>query len=239
MKHYLFLLFFFILNISVRAGFSGISASEYKFFTSTVTEQDTIKERQILFNGILWTNKYHRIKNDQFLFSDYFLPGTLTINGQTFRNIKLRYDIYSDEIMTPMNLEDIVQLNKEMVDSFSISFDNKVYKFTNIREETLKGFQGYYDVLYKGRSALYIKHKKEISLSLTETTDGEFYLDNRIYFVKDGIIYPITKTKDLFKILNDDRVLIRNYIKSNKLKVSKKIPESFVPVIRYYDSLSH
>jgi hypothetical protein len=237
-KSYSIILFLFLLNVSVRTDLSGITSDKLESAPSNITQQDTIKERQILFNGIMWTNKYHRINDDQFLFSDFFLPGTLSINGQTFKNIMIRYDIYSDEIMTPLNMADIVQLNKEMVDSFTINFENKVYNFTKIQDETLKGFQGYYNVLYKRKSALYIKYKKEISLSLTDTHDGEFYKNNRIYFVKDSIIYPITRTNDLFKILSEDKIKIRNFIKNNKLKVSKKIPESFVPVIRYYDSLS-
>jgi hypothetical protein len=38
--------------------------------------------------------------------------------------------------------------------------------------------------------------------------------------------------------LNTDKVQIKNYLKSNKLKVSKKNPESFIPVIRFCDSTS-
>jgi hypothetical protein len=148
-KHYLLILSLFLLNISARANLfcNGFNRSESVF--SNISEQDTIRERQLLYNGILWKNMYHRIKEDQFLFSDYFLPGTLSINGQTFKNLKIRYDIYSDEILIPLNLEDIVQVNKEMVDSFTISFENKVYKFTRFREEALKGLNGYVNVLYE------------------------------------------------------------------------------------------
>jgi hypothetical protein len=73
---------------------------------------------------------------------------------------------------------------------------------------------------------------------MTETTDGEFFQTNRIYFMKDSTIHLITRTNDLFRILNEDKIQLRNYIKKNKLKVSKKVPESFVPVVRFYDSLS-
>ena len=228
----------FLLNISARANYycNGFNMSESVF--NNTSEQDTIRERQLLYNGILWKNMYHRIKEDQFLFSDYFLPGTLSINGQTFRNLKIRYDIYSDEILIPLNLEDIVQVNKEMVDSFTISFENKEYKFTRFREESLKGLNGYVNVLYEGKSALYVKFKKNISLSMTETTDGEFFQTNRIYFMKDSTVHLITRTNDLFRVLDKDKIQLRNYIKKNKLKVSKKIPESFVPILRFYDSIS-
>ena len=139
-------LFVILFAVSARSGIYAINSNVSETIRSEMTGRDTIRERQILYNGILWKNIYHRIKEDQFLFSNIFLPGTLSINGQTFKNIKIRYDIYSDEIMIPMNLEDIVQLNKEMVDSFTIYFENKVYKFTKLQEEILKGLKGYVNV---------------------------------------------------------------------------------------------
>jgi len=41
----------------------------------------------------------------------------------------------------------------------------------------------------------------------------------------------------MYGILENEKDQIRKYIKENKLKVTRKIPESFVPVVRYYDSL--
>jgi hypothetical protein len=231
-------LFVFLLTIFARAGLYGIGFNESESIHSDITKQDTLKERQILYNGIVWENKYHRIKEDQFLFSSFFLPGTISINGQTFKNLRIRYDIFLDEITIPINREEIVQLNKEMVDSFTITFEKKVFKFSNIRDDTLKNLKGYVNVLYKGRSALYVRYKKNISPEDTPQYDGEFSQTNRIYFVKDSIVYQIKRTSDLFKVISEDKVQISSFIKKNKLKVSKKRPESFVPVIRYYDSIS-
>jgi hypothetical protein len=39
------------------------------------------------------------------------------------------------------------------------------------------------------------------------------------------------------KVLINDKEMIKNYIKINKLRISEKEPESFIPVIRYYDSI--
>lgn len=227
-----------LLTITSRAVINGINPDWSESIPANRTIQDTLQKKQILYSGILWKNRYHRIKEDQFLFSNFFLPGSISINRQTFKNLRIKYDIYSDEIIIPLNLDEILQLNKESVDSFTISFENKVFKFTNIRDDTLKGFKGYVNVLYKGKSALYVKYKKEILFSSTDKYDGEFYQIHQIYFVKDNIVYPITSTNDLFKVLNEDKVQIRNFNKRDKSKVSKKIPESFVPVIMYYDSIS-
>lgn len=167
-------LFVFLFTISARGGLSIIGSNKPESILSNLTEQDTLKERQILYNGIVWENKYHRIKEDQFLFSNFFLPGTISINGRTFKNLRIRYDIFSDEITIPINLEEIVQLNKEMVDSFTLSFEDKIYRFTNILNDTLKSFTGYIKLLYKGSSAFYVKYKKSISPYSTPKSDVLF-----------------------------------------------------------------
>ena len=226
-----------LLTISAGVGLYGRVPGNSESFLIIPAAKDTIKEKQILYNGTFWKNLYHRIKGDQFLFSDYFLPGTISINGQTFKNLKIRYDIYSDEIMIPVNLEEILQVNKEMVDSFTINSENKDYRFIRVEDEALKDIKGYINVLYIGKSALYVKYKKDISLALTETTDGEFFQNDQIYFVKDNVVYPINGRNDLLKLLDKDKVRIRDFISKNRIKISKKVPESFIPVIRFYDSL--
>jgi hypothetical protein len=193
---------------------------------------------QILYNGILWSNKYRRIKGDQFLYNNLFLPGTVSINGQTFKNLRIRYDIYSDEISTPLNREEIMQLNKEKVDSFTIYLENKINRFIKIYEDTLKSFNGYVNVLYKGKSALYVKYKKEISPAVTSQYDGEFYQTQQIYFMKGNTVFLIKSPKDLFKVLNENADQLKTFIKTNKIRISKTIPESYIPVIKYYDSIS-
>jgi hypothetical protein len=230
--------FVIFLTISGEADINGSVQFIHSHIVTGTTKQDTIVERQLLYNGIVWTNRYRRMEGDQFLFSGFFLPATISINGKTFKNVKVKYDIFSDEIITPVNAEDILQLNKEMVDSFAISFEDKVYRFINIRNDTSGGFTGYINLLYKGNSAFYVKYKKLLSLESTQTSDGHFIVNQMLFFVKDSLVYPINGTKTLFRILNTDKEQIRNFIKKNKLRISKKIPESFVPVIRFYDSIS-
>jgi hypothetical protein len=231
--------------IFLLAFFSGqcvysISIQNTRTLISYSNEQDTLKENQNLYSGKVWKNKYRRINGDQFLFTNYFLPGTVSTYGKTFRNLLIRYDIFSDEIMIPVDREEIVQLNKEMIDSFSITFENKVYNFSKVYDERLnsiKGVQGYFYVLYKHKSALYVKYKKDISPHVTDKSDGTFLQTQKVYLVNDKSVNPLSGINDLFKALNTDEMQIRKWFKANKFKVSKKRPESFVPVIRFYDSL--
>jgi hypothetical protein len=208
-------------------------------YTSISNQEDSLQKLQLLYRGVIWTNKYRRFNGDQFFLTPMFIPGTVSINGRTYKNLRIKYDIYSDELIIPLNMEEIIQLNKEMIDSFSLSFENKTYRFINSRNDSISGLNGYCCLLYSGKSALYVKYKKSISTAVTITSDGEFNQTTRIYFGEGDLIYPVKSTGDLLKILGGQKEEIRNYISKNKLKVSKNDPGSFIPVIKYYDSLSN
>jgi hypothetical protein len=216
----------------------GIARGYYGQLYINTGLQDSIKENQVLYNGRLWRNIYYLVQDDQFLFSKEFLPGSLSVRGKTFTNIPLKYDLFADEILTPVDPGGILQLNKEMVDSFSISFQNKTYQFIKLQEDSLKGSQRYFNVLYKGRTGLYLKYTKKIGKLAVEGKYDRFYQLIRICFVKDNIVYTIRRKSDLLKVLIEDKALIKSFIKKNKLDITEKNPESFIPVIRYYDSLN-
>lgn len=232
------LLLIFFLTITTRSLLYGIIPGDTESVCFNINIQDTLKENQILYNGRVWRNIYSSVKEDQFLFSKEFLTGTLSINGKSFKKLRIRYDIYNDEIMIPTNHGIILQLNKQMIDSFSIDFENKTFKFSKEPADTMKGLNGYVNVLYKGKSSLYVKYRKEIELLGIDKTYDLFYQNHRIYLVKDSVVYPLNGKHDLLKALSEDKVQIRDFIKKNKLKVLKSVPESFIPVIRYYDSIS-
>jgi hypothetical protein len=166
------------------------------------------------------------------------MPGSVSINGKTYIDISLNYDIYNDEILIPANKGIILQMNKEIVDSFTLGFDNKIYKFFNTDKDSLENIKGFVKVLYEGKSRLYVKYKKEIQPLAVEDKYDLFFRTYRVYFVKGGNVNQISSKNDLLKVLNDQKTQIKDFMKKNKTKVSKKDPESFIPVIRYYDSLS-
>lgn len=206
---------------------------------SALQDPDSIQNRQDFYNGIKWTNKYRKFDVSQFLFSDLFLQGAVTMNSKTYNNVRLKYDIVNDEIITPVNLEDIVQLNKEMVDSFSLLYDGKEYSFVNIKNDTLNNFSGYIQHLYRGNSSLFVKYKKSFSTSADMNSDGTFNESHTIYFMSDGLLYPIEGLRTLYKVLMSARIdEVKDFIRENRLKVSKKNPASFIEVIRYYDAIS-
>ena len=85
---------FFALFLSANS-FSASYGNDKAIPLSLIQGRDTV-EIQILYNGRAWRNLYYKVKGDQFLFSNEFLSGTVTIDDRTFSNLNLRYDIYDD-----------------------------------------------------------------------------------------------------------------------------------------------
>ena len=192
---------------------------------------------QVLNNGRAWRNLYYKIRGDQFLFSTEFLPGSATIDGKTFNNLQLKYDIYNDELLTITDHSIILQLNKEMIELFTMKYQNRIYNFKRLNADSLSTLSGFVNVLYDGGTSLYVKYRKEILLLAVENKYDMFNQVNRIFVEKNGQIFRIDSKRELLKLLEDQKRLLHTFIRSSKLRISRRNPERFKPVIEYYDKL--
>ncbi len=226
----LFTVSFQILNCF--PGISGPSGS------AGLRTNDTI-DIQILYNGRAWRNLYNRVKGDQFLFSPEFMPGSVLIDEKEYKNIQIKYDIYNDELLILTDHGIIIQLNKEMIDFFDMKYYNQVYRFKRIEADSLGILSGYVNVLYDGKTSLYVKYRKEILLLAVENKYDLFNQISKIYLKKDGRFIQINSKKMFLDILKDQKQQIHSFIKTNNIRISKKNPESFIPVIEFCDKLQH
>jgi hypothetical protein len=221
---------------------SDISGAPCKIFLvnrpfSSVIDQDTIPDKQLLYNGRFWRNLYSNIVGGEFLLSQEWLTGDLIINEIRFKNIPLRYDVYNDQLITMINQANYIQLNKELIEGFSLLYQYKPYYFENFGNEAGSAVKGFAQVLYKGKTCLILKQKKQINKLAVEKKYDEFYLTETLYILKDGSINRISGKKDILNVLSDKEELLKKYIKENKIRVRKKKPESFIPVLEFYDRI--
>jgi hypothetical protein len=222
----------FSLIFSCLSDIAGSGAIPGKYSNDTI-------DVQILYNGRTWRNLYYKVRGDQFLYTTEFLPGSVTMEGKEFNNIPVKYDIYNDELLTITDHGIILQLNKEMVDFFTMNYQNQILKFKKLDADSLNSLSGYVNVLYDGGTSLYIKFRKEILLLAVENKYDMFNQINRIFVKKDGRIFKVDNKRELLKILEDQKQLVRSFIRTNKTRISRKNPGSFKPVIEYYDRLQH
>ncbi len=194
---------------------------------------------QLLYNGRAWRNLYYKIKGDQFLFSTEFMTGSVTVEGKTFNNLLLKYDIFNDELLAITDHGIILQLNKEMIDLFTMKYQDQIFNFKKLDADSLNSLSGYVNVLYDGGTSLYVKYRKEILLLAIENKYDMFNQVNRIFVEKNGEIFKVDSKSELLKLFEDQKHQVRSFIRSNKIRISRKNPNSFKPVIEYYDKLQH
>lgn len=228
----------FVLIVSTGTQLYGNTVRTCRSEGSVMEARDTI-DKQILYNGRIWRNNYLNIGGNQFLFSNEFLPGSVTIDDKVFngKNLGLKFNIFDDELLTVTGTGTVLQLNKEMVGNFTLDFEGKTYSFTNLPVDSLNSLNGFVQVLYDGATPLYVRYKKEIRLRSSVEESDMFLQSYRVFVMKDGILHKVNNKKNLTRVLADRKDQVKNYIRSNHVRISKNLPESFAPVLKFYDSL--
>ena len=204
-------------------------------FTIAFT-QDPV-DKQILLNGRIWRNQYSKVTGNQFFLTDNYIKGSVTFNGRRFDNLDLKYDIYSDELILSIGSHPVIFLNKEMTDSFSLGSGNRTYYIINAGTDTMNVLKGFVNLLYKGPSALYVKYIKKIQPQADEGKYDLFYQEHVVYLRKDSGIVLVKGKRKLFKLLEDKKKEIRDYLKTAGIRVSQKDPFTFIPLLQFYDSI--
>jgi hypothetical protein len=237
MKSSLFLLLsFFVFSVCFVS--SGIQSSAVCPAAGPDVEKQDSMEKQILYNGRVWRNLYQQIDGSQFLFSSEFLSGSVTIDGRTFdnNNLRFKFDIVNDEVLILTDRNTTLQLNKEIVDRFTLIYEKKPFRFKNLEADSLNILSGYANVLYDGKTSLYVKYKKEIRLRNSTGEKDTFIQSHRIYVMKEGILHPVNNKASLLKLLSDRKEQLKDFIRANKIHISRNSPESIAPVLSFYDN---
>jgi hypothetical protein len=221
----------FLNNGDIFAGISCTGAVSKVF-------QDTLYYRQMLYNGRIWKSRYGNILDHEFFLTKNWIPGEVTINQKSFSNVMLRYDIFNDELLAMVNQGTFIILSNEKVESFTLKNDLSEYQFKNYSLGNSTGFKGYGHLLYGGETALIVKYNKQIKVLAVENKYDEFYQKQQVYILKDGRFNRLRSRKELFSLLADRRNEIQNYIRENGLSISVSHPETIIPLLRFYDSLT-
>ena len=196
-------------------------------------------EKQILFNGKIWVNLYPMTEGHQFFSSTDFVPGSVSMSGKTFTNPALRFklDLVNDELLISADLGTVLQLNKEMVDFFTLESEGRTFRFVKPEADSIKCLYGYYHVLHNGPTKLYVRYRKELRLRSTVGERDTFIQSHTVHLVREGVAHRITGRASLMKLLADRKIQVRKFIRSENIRISRNNPGSIVPLLEFYDSL--
>ena len=233
--YYLVSLSLLIICRSINPEFNQAAS----IYSALIQQNPTAKANRLLLNGRIWHNQYPKTFGDQYLLSNTFLKGSVIFNGRKYNNLDLKYDIFNDELILSIESYPVIFMNKEMVDSFSLVFENRSYHIINSGTDSSSILRGYVNVLYDGPSALYVKYIKKIQPLAVDGRYDLFVIENHIYLRTGAEIVAVRGKRKLFKLLEDKRQEIRYYMKRSKLKITTKDPVTLIPLLEFYDSIGN
>jgi hypothetical protein len=206
------------------------------YYKTIATPKDIINGKEVLPYSF-------RSQTTPFFFSREKLNASLNANSRKYKNIKLQYDTFQDELIYTDTSRIVnsefprIALNKDIIESFTLYINGNIYNFKHIRfpgshDKRLQ--DGFYEVVYEGSLLFIIKHRS--SLYNKEGLNEYKYSPERFILIGDKS-YKITNKKNLLLIFKDHAQEIKDYLHKSRIKVKKATKEEIVAIINYYDTL--
>jgi hypothetical protein len=200
------------------------------------------KENLGLNNGPLALNPYKTIgENNMFFKNNKYSIENLVYDNQPYFNVKLKYDIYKDQLILnpPQQPEHIgINLIQDKTDSFTLHGKNFI-KITKSQTAIPDFISGNYEIIKIGKNFnLFIKHHKDILKGINE--EGVYYSfhDNYQYYIEyNGKFYETNNKTSIVKIFPESKKNINAFYQKNR-SLSKTDYNQFINslMISIYDS---
>lgn len=154
--------------------------------------------------------------------SEEFADGDIYLNdGRFYKNIPLRYNVYSDNIEFRMEEKNLVLPNSLNPDSIVIGNDTFIYTEHTYNKGRIPG---YLVMMYSGSWSLLKKHKVDFTPEVPpgayqDSKPAQFMMARPDYFITGGVIAVPTyfnNEKSLQKLTAVDGTELKAYIKNSR-----------------------
>lgn len=208
------LIFFIIL-------FAGIVSNNQAQTSKELAEayQSNIPLNQEIVSGGYYADPPQDIEGSPYFKSKNFEFGSITINGLTYENVPLLYNIYLDDVITfhPIHKQKTL-IKPDKVDDFLLPENIKFILVKDNPEYSHHG-KGFYELVKDGeKSNLLCKHFKTIKSKREMSQYSFIFLDKLDYLIqKEGQIMEIKKKGQAIGFLSLDKKKINRKAKEKGL----------------------
>ena len=224
MRSILFLVVSFF-TLSLNMAHAQVAGADLPFLSSYKEE---IRYFQELITGGQYAEPSSLIKGDPYHFSRQFEAGSLRINGITYPEVPLVYDVFRDQLVTfhPVFNQKIL-IKPEKIDGFTLS-NGQLFRYLANNTSYVHHGNGIYEVLAQGKAlALAKRYKTTKSLRELSRFDEE-YVAKVDYFVwNEGVFFPVNSAKQAFSALGLSAKALKKDIKTKGLQFGRS-PEAFL-----------
>ena len=213
--------FIVLLTIITATALKTYSQTNSEILLYTKFDSIVGKENLGLNNGPLALNPYKTIgDNNMFFKNNKYSIGNVVYDGQPYFNVKLKYDIYKDQLILnpPEQPEHIgISLIQDKTDSFTLYGKNFI-KITKSQTALPDFTSGYYEIIKIGKKFnLFIKHHKDILKEINE--EGVYYSFHekyQYYIEYNNKFYEINNKASIVKIFPENKKNINAFYQKNR-----------------------
>jgi hypothetical protein len=191
-----------------------------------------------LYRGSEYVQYAYQLKEGHPYFDqDHMRKGSVLYRGIRYNDLPLIYDLVKQLLVIndPFNTFKIALINEE-IDSFTIA--NHIFIRLKDSLDPSAPRVGFYEQLYKGRTWILKKEKKEIREEINLTVDR--FIDQSVsYYLKKGNTYfPVNNKRALLHALNDKSQETKKFMRRNSLRMTADKENTLIKVAAWYDSLN-
>lgn len=209
-SYFFFIIVFACIVSSLQAQSSRELAEAY---------QANIPLHQEIVSGGYYVDPPQNIEGDPYFQSKNFEYGSLTVNGLTYENVPLLYNIFSDEVVTfhPIHKQKTL-IKTDKIDGFELPENIRFIRIQDKPEYSHHG-KGFYELVKEGpKGNLLCKHFKTTKAKREMSQYSSIFLEKSDFLIqKEGQLLQVKSKGQAIDFLSLDKKQINRSAKEKGL----------------------
>lgn len=234
-------LFLFLFANNLQAQVSAIDSS--------YASPDSVFAKQIYFSqrgeeAAIYSGRQFNEYSSSIEGHGYFMPawqiGSVIYDKVHYEQVYMKYDLVKDQlIVAPKGPNEIfISLFSPRVSGFSFNSNHFFRVNEDGGEKTLPA--GFYQELEKGKLTFLAKRSKQIKEKIQGTILTQRFEEYvKYYLCKTGTCFQIKNEKDIYKVVDDQRKELHQFMSKNKLKYRKDPEKTIQAAAAFYNQSGH
>ena len=197
----------------------------------------TLGEESPLYNGSEYIEYAYTLQEGHPFFQVVdFINGNVNVDGMIFHDVPMLYDIVKDQLII-QDFQKVYKINlpSDRVQQFFLL--GHLFVRINASDQVKTGF---YDQLYKGKTALFAKREKKVLEKYSNIQISKVVISQNVYYIKkDGVYHTIKNKSSLFSALKSKKKEVQQYLKANDIKFKREPERAMIMAVKYYDQLTN
>ncbi len=234
----LFLILFFFLSIECYTQENEVISGVLPVITRTDSILGADDE---LVNGKIYIQEHLMAAGHPFFLSSEWYVGSITVNGNIFEDVFLKYNIYTDELILKAERYRggtvVISLNNEFVDNFRLG-DRYFVNSINFK---VRGLQtDFVELLYHGNFDFFVSYVKLFNNNYNNKTPYGNYTKtlSSFYIFQGGLLVSVGSKKSLLDYFELYKKEIKKFMKKHKIKYGKASYKELSVLMQYCDKLT-